>query len=104
MKSNQENGIMSKWRGGALALMLWIGAPALALAQNAIQSINSSQQGSSEVVRIELSEPLAAVPNGFTIVPAAHRDRPARRQQRARPLVGRAEPGQPAFGQRRAGR
>ena len=35
--------------------------------QNAIQSFKSSQQGASEVVRIELSEPLVAVPAGFTI-------------------------------------
>jgi type IV pilus assembly protein PilQ len=67
MSTHQENTIMSKWRGGALALLLWIGAPTVALAQNAIQSINSSQQGSADVVRIELSEPLAAVPAGFTI-------------------------------------
>jgi type IV pilus assembly protein PilQ len=67
MKSNQENQIMSKWRVHALALALWIGAPAVALAQNAIQSINSTQQAGTEVVRIELSAPLPAVPTGFTI-------------------------------------
>jgi len=37
------------------------------MAQNAIQSIDSTQQAGSEVVRIELAEPLAAVPAGFTI-------------------------------------
>ena len=67
MKHNQENRIMSMWRVRALALVLSLGAPLAALAQNAIQSINSTQQGTSEVVRIELSEPLAAVPAGFTI-------------------------------------
>lgn len=67
MSSHQENTIMSKWRGGALALLLAVGMPIAAFAQNAIQSINSSQQGSSDVVRIELSEPLPAVPAGFTI-------------------------------------
>lgn len=67
MKSNQENRIMSMWRARALALALWIGAPAVALAQNAIQSINSTQQAGAEVVRIELSAPLPAVPAGFTI-------------------------------------
>jgi type IV pilus assembly protein PilQ len=67
MKSNQENRIMSMWRVRALALVLGIGAPLASWAQNAIQSINSTQQGTSEVVRIELSEPLAAVPAGFTI-------------------------------------
>jgi type IV pilus assembly protein PilQ len=67
MKSNQENRIMSMWRVRALALVLGIGAPLAGWAQNAIQSINSTQQGTAEVVRIELSEPLAAVPTGFTI-------------------------------------
>ena len=57
--------MISKWRICALALLA--GAPALVAAQNAIQSINSTQQAGSEVVRIELSEPLAAVPTGFTI-------------------------------------
>ncbi len=67
MKSNQENRIMSMWRVRALALVLGFGAPLAGWAQNAIQSINSTQQGTAEVVRIELSEPLAAVPAGFTI-------------------------------------
>jgi type IV pilus assembly protein PilQ len=67
MKSNQENRIMSKWRSRALAMALWVGAPMAALAQNAIQSINTTQQGGSEVVRIELSEALSSVPTGFTI-------------------------------------
>jgi type IV pilus assembly protein PilQ len=67
MKSNQEKRIMSKWRSRAIAMALWIGAPVAALAQNAIQSINSTQQAGSEVVRIELSEALSAVPAGFTI-------------------------------------
>ena len=38
-----------------------------AWAQNTIQSITSSQQAGTEVVRVELSEPLAAVPNGFSV-------------------------------------
>ena len=67
MKSNQEIQTMSKWRSRALAFALLVGLPLVATAQNAIQSINSSQQAGSEVVRIELSEPLAAVPTGFTI-------------------------------------
>ena len=35
--------------------------------QNAIQSITSTQQGGGEVVRIELSEALSAVPAGFSV-------------------------------------
>jgi type IV pilus assembly protein PilQ len=59
--------MLSKWRTQALALTLLVGLPASVAAQNAIQSINSTQQAGSEVVRIELSEPLATVPTGFTI-------------------------------------
>ncbi|KNZ32248.1 MAG: secretin [Methylibium sp. NZG] len=67
MNNSQEIQMMSKWRARALAFALFVGAPALALAQNAIQSINSTQQAGSEVVRIELSEALTSVPAGFTI-------------------------------------
>ncbi|MEW6703539.1 MAG: type IV pilus secretin PilQ [Pseudomonadota bacterium] len=67
MTNKQENPIMRKWRAGALALVLALGAPVVALAQTMVQSISTSQQAGSEVVRIELSQPLAAVPQGFTI-------------------------------------
>jgi len=39
----------------------------LAFAQGAIEAITGSIQGGSEVIRIDLSEPLAAVPTGFSI-------------------------------------
>jgi type IV pilus assembly protein PilQ len=67
MKRTQENQMMSKWRARALAFALVAGTPFLAMAQNAIQSINSTQQAGTEVVRIELSQPLAAVPAGFAV-------------------------------------
>jgi type IV pilus assembly protein PilQ len=67
MKSNQEIQMTAKWRSRALTLVLSVGTCVSALAQNAIQSINSSQQAGSEVIRVELSEPLAAVPAGFAI-------------------------------------
>jgi type IV pilus assembly protein PilQ len=38
-----------------------------AYAQNAIQSLTGGAQGGSEVVRIEMAQPLSAVPSGFTI-------------------------------------
>jgi type IV pilus assembly protein PilQ len=41
--------------------------PLLAQAQNAIQAVSGSVQGGSEVIRIDLAEPLAAVPTGFSI-------------------------------------
>ncbi len=58
---------MMKWRAWGIAVALAVGAPAAALAQSVIQSITSSQQSGSEVVRIELSEALTAVPTGFAI-------------------------------------
>jgi type IV pilus assembly protein PilQ len=65
--TNQEIQMISKWRSRALAFAVFLGASASAMAQNAIQSIDSTQQAGSEVVRIEMAEPLAAVPAGFTI-------------------------------------
>jgi type IV pilus assembly protein PilQ len=48
-----------------LACMTLSGA--WAQAQNAIQSVTGGAQGGVEVIRIETTEPLAAVPAGFTI-------------------------------------
>lgn len=67
MKNMQEIQIMGKLRARVFVLALLFGASGAAFAQNAIQSINSTQQAGSEVVRIELSEPLTAVPSGFTV-------------------------------------
>jgi len=67
MKCMQETGMMGNWRARMLAFAMVLGATAPAFAQNAIQSINSSQQAGSEVVRIELSQALATVPNGFSV-------------------------------------
>ena len=58
MKNVKENRIMVKWRALGLGLALAVGLPAAALAQSMIQSITSSQQGGSDVVRVELSEAL----------------------------------------------
>ena len=66
MKNNWESR-MSYWRSCALAVVLIGVASFSAHAQNSIQSVNSSMQAGSEVVRIELAEPLSAVPAGFTI-------------------------------------
>ena len=69
MSTHQENPTMSHWRAAVAALTAagaLLLAPA-AWAQNAIQSITSSQQAGTEVVRIELAEALATVPNGFSV-------------------------------------
>lgn len=71
MMNLQEKTMMSQWQGRTLAFVLVCGMSFSAFAQtaprNAIQSINSSQQAGSEVVRIELTEPLPAVPTGFSV-------------------------------------
>ena len=55
-------------RRALLGVMLLASAiPLLAHAENAIQSVSGSVQGGLEVIRIELAEPLAAVPAGFSI-------------------------------------
>jgi type IV pilus assembly protein PilQ len=66
MKNSKEKRNMMNWRvwGGALAMTL---AAPMALAQAVIQSITSTQQAGADVVRIEMSEALKAVPAGFTI-------------------------------------
>ena len=57
-----------RWRAAVAALATAaLVTPLGAWAQNAIQSITSTQQAGTEVVRVELSEPLAAVPTGFSI-------------------------------------
>lgn len=42
-------------------------SPAFAAAQTVIKSITGSQQAGGDIVRIELSQPLAAVPPGFAV-------------------------------------
>ena len=54
---------MFKWVGGC-ALTI---AATCAMAAPAIQSITASQQAGTDVVRIELSEPLASLPAGFAV-------------------------------------
>ena len=66
MNHKQEKCNMLNWRA-IIAVVLALASPLAAMAQNAIQSITSTQQGGAEVVRVELSEPLSAVPKGFSV-------------------------------------
>ena len=55
-------------RRALLGVMVVAGSmPLLARAENFIQAVSGSVQGGSEVIRIELAEPLASVPAGFSI-------------------------------------
>jgi len=64
-RTTQENKSMG--RGWLLGFAFALLATPAAWAQTQIRAINTSQQAGVDVVRIELSEPLAAVPTGFTI-------------------------------------
>lgn len=64
---NMGNNMMAKWRAGAFALATFFGVTVSALAQNAIQSVNSSQQSGADVIRIELSQALTELPKGFSV-------------------------------------
>jgi type IV pilus assembly protein PilQ len=63
----QEKKMKGAWRAGLVGLAWSLLAASSAFAQNAIQSITSSQQAGSDIVRIELSEALPAVPAGFSV-------------------------------------
>ena len=49
------------------ALLLTASLPSSAQSTNTIQAVTASVQGGSEVIKIDLTEPLSAVPTGFTI-------------------------------------
>jgi type IV pilus assembly protein PilQ len=66
MRMNQEN-IMMNWRAWSVAVCLAMGAPALVVAQGAIQTITSTQSTSGEVIRVEFTEALKEVPPGFVV-------------------------------------
>ena len=55
-------------RSAMLGMMVAAGGlPLLAHAQNSIQAVSGSVQGGSEVIRIDMAEPLSSVPSGFSI-------------------------------------
>jgi hypothetical protein len=58
--------ILSRCRNAALVIAATLAATA-AMAQSAIEAVTGTLQGGAEVVRVELSQPLAAVPTGFAI-------------------------------------
>jgi type IV pilus assembly protein PilQ len=58
---------MAGWRSRFLALVLTAGAALPAWADNAVQAITSSQQAGAEVIRVEMTQPLTALPAGFTV-------------------------------------
>ncbi len=68
MNSSQENRTMRSWTAGAaLVLALGLAFPVSSWAEPRITSVTGLQQGGTDVVRIELSEPLTALPAGFAV-------------------------------------
>lgn len=68
MNSSQENRTMRSWTAGAaLVLALGLGFPMASWAEPRITSVTGSQQGGTDVVRVELSEALTAIPAGFAV-------------------------------------
>ena len=67
MNNPQEKKPMLKWRVRLAALVLAWAVPAIAMADISILGVTSTQQAGADVVRIELSAPLAAVPTGFSV-------------------------------------
>ncbi|MHB1112277.1 MAG: type IV pilus secretin PilQ [Acidovorax defluvii] len=57
---------MNHYRNAVCAIVATLAATA-AMAQSAIEAVTGTMQGGAEVVRVELSQPLAAVPTGFAI-------------------------------------
>jgi len=80
---------MTAWRSRLFAFAVMAGAVVPAWSQGAIQNITSSQQAGAEVIRVELSEPLAAVPAGFTVQapPRIALDLPGVTSALGRPMV-----------------
>jgi len=76
------------WRVALASLSLSLVSP-LTWAAAAIQSITSSQQAGADVIRIDLSEPLAVVPAGFVVQapPRIAIDLPGVTSQLKRPSV-----------------
>ena len=68
MNSSQENRTMRSWTAGAaLVLALGLALPMSSWAEPKIISVTGLQQAGTDIVRVELSEPLTAVPAGFAV-------------------------------------
>ncbi|RST53729.1 type IV pilus secretin PilQ [Variovorax sp. MHTC-1] len=64
---NSKKSMFAQWLRAAGVSLFAFGTIAVAQAQNAIESVTSSMQSGSEVIRVDLTQPLAAVPTGFAI-------------------------------------
>lgn len=67
MNAIHKINIMGDWRGRVLALACSLAVWFPAMAQPVIQSISTSRQAGTEIVTIELTEALKAIPTGFAV-------------------------------------
>ena len=64
---SQQKSSMAQWLGAAGITLVTLGAALAAQAQNAIEAVTTSMQSGAEVIRIDLTQPLAVAPPGFAI-------------------------------------
>jgi type IV pilus assembly protein PilQ len=64
--NHKKSTMAQRLRAAGLGLLAF-GAFAIAHAQNAIEAVTSSTQSGAEVIRIDLAQPLTAVPTGFVV-------------------------------------
>ena len=64
---NNDKVSVTGWVLRWLLAMVAVLAVGVAQAQTAVEAVSGSLQGGSEVLRIDFSQPLAAVPAGFSI-------------------------------------
>ena len=70
-KNDPENNLFIKnIQRGTLAFCA-VAVPFFAIADQSIRSVTGSVQG-AEVLRVELAEPLSALPTGFSPIPCSH--------------------------------
>jgi type IV pilus assembly protein PilQ len=68
MNSSQEYRYMRSWTAGAaLVLALGLAFPVSSWAEPKIRSVTGVQEGGTDIIRVELSEPLKSVPAGFSV-------------------------------------
>ncbi len=63
----KQKPIAARWLRATGVALLALTSAVLVHAQNSIQSVTSSTQSGAEVLKIDLAQPLAAVPTGFVI-------------------------------------
>ena len=67
VRTRESEGRVKRWQALACAVGLAMLLPVQAWAQNMIRSISATQQSGTDIVRIELAQPLTELPRGFAV-------------------------------------